>query len=152
MKKIAALIIATILLSAVTSRVLALDLEYVRKSYEQAVKNEKLCSSLIEQLSGQTNNVVYLGYLGAFQTIWANHTSNPLAKLNTFNKGKKHIEQAIKAAPDNVELRFIRLSIQVNCPDFLNYSSNIKEDKKFIKTNLHKIESKSLTAMCNKLI
>ncbi|RYD96570.1 MAG: hypothetical protein EOP54_13410 [Sphingobacteriales bacterium] len=143
---------AVVLAVTASAPAFALDPEYVRLSYEQAVKNEKLCKTLIEQLSKESGNVVFLGYLGAFQTIWANHTSSPLSKLNTFNKGKKNIEQALKMAPENIELHFIRLSIQVNSPDFLQYSSHINEDKKFIKSNIHKVNSKSLKAMCYKLI
>lgn len=152
MKKITTFITATILATMASAPAFALDPEYVRQSYEQAVKNKKLCKTLIEQLSKETGNVVFLGYLGAFQTIWANHTGSPLAKLNTFNKGKKNIEQALKMAPGDIELRFIRLSIQVNCPDFLQYSSHINEDKNFIKNNIDKVVSKSLKAMCYKLI
>ncbi len=152
MKKITALITATLLVATASAPAFALDPEYIRQNYEQAVKNEKLCKTLIAQLSKETGNAVFLGYLGALQTIWANHTSSPIAKLNTFNKGKKNIEQALKMAPNNIELHFIRLSIQVNCPDFLQYSSHINEDKKFIKSNIDKIVSKSLKAMCYKLI
>ena len=152
MKKTSPLITAAILVTTTSVPAFALDPEYVRQSYEPAVKNEKLCKTLMEQLSKETGNVVFLGYLGAYQTIWTNHTINPIAKLNTFNKGKKNIEQALKIAPDNIELHFIRLSIQVNCPDFLQYSSHINEDKKFIKSNIDKVESQSLKAMCYKLI
>lgn len=152
MKKATAFITATILVATASAPAFALDPEYVRQSYEPAVKNEKLCKTLIEQLSKETGNVVFLGYLGAYQTIWANHTSSPIAKLNTFNKGKKNIEQALKMAPGNIELHFIRLSIQVNCPDFLQYSSHINADKKIIKSNIDKVESQSLKAMCYKLI
>ncbi len=152
MKTTIALLTASIFVTTAAVPAFALDPEYVRKSYEPAVKNEQLCKSLITQQSKETGNAVFLGYLGAYQTIWANHTSSPIAKLNTFNKGKKNIEQALKMAPDNVELHFIRLSIQVNCPAFLQYSSHINEDKKFIKNNIDKISSTSLKAMCYKLI
>lgn len=152
MKKMTTIIAAAVFMSATATPVFATDLEYVRQHYEQAVKNEKLCQTLIDQLSEETGNITCLAYLGAFQMIRANHTSNPLSKLNTFNKGKKNIELAIKKAPENVELRFIRLSVQVNCPDFLQYNSNINEDKKFIRSNINRINSKSLKAMCYKLI
>lgn len=152
MKKTTAIITAVIFMSVIATPVFAIDLEYVRQHYEQAVKNENLCQTLIDQLSKETENPVCLAYLGAFQTIWANHVNSPLSKLSTFNKGKKNIEQALKKAPDNIELRFIRLSVQVNCPDFLQYNSNINEDKKFIRSNINQIDSKSLKAMCYKLI
>lgn len=152
MKQNIAIIAAAIFMSATATPAFAIDLEYVRQHYEQAVKNEKLCQTLIDELSKETGNPVCLAYLGAFQTIRANHVNSPLSKLNTFNKGKKNIEQALKKAPDNIELRFIRLSVQVNCPDFLQYNDNINEDKKFIRSNINRIDSKSLKAMCYKLI
>ena len=64
---------------------------------------------------------------------------SPISKWNTFKKGKGNIEQAIKIEPDNVELRFIRLSIQKNIPSFLGYKSNIDEDIEFIKKNRNQI-------------
>ncbi len=69
---------------------------------------------------------------------------SPISKLNTFKEGKKNIEQAIKKEPENVELRFIRLSVQKNAPSFLGYKSNINEDAKFIKENRHQIRSEIL--------
>ena len=44
------------------------------------------------------------------------------------------IERVIAKYPDDIELRFLRLTIQNNAPSFLNYSDNTKEDKdKIIK-------------------
>lgn len=128
------------------------DLEYVRSNYQNAVTDEKLCKNLIEALSEKADNPIYLGYLGAFQAIWANHTMNPMAKMETFRKGKKNIEKAIAAEPNNVELRFIRLSLQKNCPEFLGYSSQIPEDTQFIKDNLHKVTAETLRQLCNTVI
>jgi len=82
-----------------------------------------------------------LAYLGGLQTIWANHVFSPISKLNTFKEGTKNIESAIKKEPNNVELRFIRLSIQKNISAFLGYKSNIKEDTQFIKDNRQQITS-----------
>ncbi|WP_304342808.1 hypothetical protein [Chryseobacterium koreense] len=89
----------------------------------------------------KNSSAVYLGYLGAYQTIWANHVFSPLEKLNTFKKGKKNIEQAIKEQPKNAELRFIRFSVQKNAPSFLGYRSNLKEDEEFIRKNRAEIGS-----------
>lgn len=83
----------------------------------------------------KNDSAVNLAYLGGFQTIWANHVFSPIKKLNTFKEGKKNIEQAIKKAPDNVEIRFIRLSVQKNALSFLGYKSNVKEDEEFIRKN-----------------
>jgi len=141
---ISALIVAT--------TVHALDLEYIRKNYSKAVNDESLCKSFIDKLSKNTESQVHLAYLGAFQTIWANHVFNPVSKLSSFNKGRFFIEAAVKKEPDNVEIRFVRLSVQKNCPSFLGYSSNIAADKKFLKSNLDKITSEQLKKMVKALI
>jgi len=120
-------------------------LDDVRKNYSKMASNEELCKSAIANLKEAKNSsATHLGYLGGLQTIWANHIFNPIGKLKTFNEGKKNIEQAIKKEPENVELRFIRLSVQKNAPSFLSYQSNIKEDIQFIKNNRSQVKSNIL--------
>jgi len=108
---------------------------------------------MIDELEGMnTNSATYLGYLGGLQTIWAKHVFSPISKINTFKQGKKKIEQAIKKEPDNVELRFIRLSVQKNAPSFLGYKSNIYDDTEFIKKNRYQIGSETVDRNIKKLL
>ena len=65
--------------------------------------------------------------------IMAKHVFNPFSKLSYFNKGKLILEKAIQAEGKNVELRFLRYSIQTNVPAFLGYKSNLKNDYNFLK-------------------
>jgi len=60
------------------------------------------------------------------------HSYNPVAKLKYFNEGKIYLEKAIAQASNNVELHFLRFTIQTNLPGFLGYKSNIEEDRSFI--------------------
>lgn len=121
------------------------DLDVVRANYNKLVSDKELCEKMIADLDKAKNNsATHLAYLGALQTIWANHIFSPVSKLGTFKEGKKNIEQAIKKEPSNVELRFIRLSVQKNAPSFLGYKSNINEDTEFIKENRHQIGSEIL--------
>lgn len=122
-------------------------MESVRNNYKKAVYEKNICQNMIELLNKNTDKNVHIAYLGAFQTIWAKHINNPVAKLNTFNKGKNNIEKAIKAEPDNVEIRFVRLSVQKNLPSFLGYKQHIEEDEKFIRTNSKNIRSVTLKKM-----
>ena len=122
-------------------------LDKVRTNYNKLAADKALCKKMILALEEtKDNSATHLGYLGGLQTIWANHVFSPMSKLNTFNKGKKNIEQAIKKEPNNVELRFIRLSVQKNAPSFLGYHSNIKEDIGFIKNNRGEIKSEILNS------
>ena len=107
---------------------------------------------MITILSKENLNTIEKGYYGAYLVIWANHTWNPIDKLNTFKKGKIELENAIKQDSKNVELRFLRLSIQANVPKILNYDQNIKSDLIFIKEHKDKIQSNQLLKMVNEII
>jgi hypothetical protein len=144
--------ILLILVVSSTTCLKATDLEYLRKNYAKAVNDETLCKTIINKLSVKVESQVHLAYLGAFQTIWANHVFNPVSKMNTFTKGRVAIEMAVQKEPNNAEIRFIRLSVQKNCPAFLGYSSNIASDKKFLKDHLSSITSEQLKKMVQELI
>ena len=118
------------------------DLNEVRASYSKAVLDKKICKKMIEELElSKEKSVIDLAYLGAYQTIWANHVFNPLSKLATFRKGKNNIELAISKEPENVEMRYIRFSVQKNAPSFLRYNSHLKEDRDFLVKNKKNINS-----------
>lgn len=140
MKIIKAIFILYILVGTAYN-VQSMDLETVRMNYGKAASDKKLCRAMIEALHTETEDAVHLAYLGAFQTIWAKHSSNPISKLQTFKRGKRNIEDAVMSKPDNVEIRLLRLSVQSNCPSFLGYKKNIEEDKKFIMSNTKNITS-----------
>lgn len=128
-----------------------MELEKIRINYEKAVSDKGICQAMIKQLSTNTD-ALHIAYLGAFQAVWAKHTINPISKLSTFKKGKKNIELAVKSKPDDVEIRFVRLSVQLNCPSFLGYSSKINEDKKIVQSNIQSIKSVVLKRMIMVLI
>ncbi len=129
-----------------------MDLERIRTNYKQAVSDKKLCLAMIRELSVSPQNSLRMGYLGAFQMIWATHVSNPFLKLRTFNRGKKKIDEAVIADPSNTEVRLIRLSVQTNSPSFLGYRTNIEEDKKIIQANYKNITSTILRDLMASLI
>lgn len=56
--------------------------------------------------------------------------------MSCFNKGKKLIEAAILRDSLNMESRFIRYSIQVNLPGFLDYKKNIAADRSLVEKSL----------------
>ena len=67
--------------------------------------------------------------------IKAKYSFNPIAKLNQFNKGKQLIQKAFSRDTLNLEMRFIRFSIQNNLPSFLGYRDNLDQDKRFLLNN-----------------
>ena len=126
-------------------------LETIRKHYLTSVNDKALCDSMIQKLQHKHDNPVHLAYLGAYQTVWANHIVNPIAKLSTFNKGKKNIESAVMQDKNNIEIRLIRWSVQTNAPSFLNYNKDIDNDEAFIVKNKSKVTSKQLIILLKSL-
>ncbi len=130
----------------------AFDLDYVRQHYQKAVHDKALCREMISRLRSGPRNNTQLAYLGALQAIWARHVFNPITKLATFSEGKANIKKAISEAPENAEIRFIRLSIQRNCPGFLGYRDNICEDREFLMSSQDELSSALLKKMVTELL
>ncbi|ODS87452.1 MAG: hypothetical protein ABS44_10810 [Chryseobacterium sp. SCN 40-13] len=120
------------------------DLSQLRKNYTKVVEDKKLCDRLIQTLEKQNNSATQVAYLGALQTIWAKHTPNPVSKLSTFRRGKNNLEKAVKSEPNNIEIRFLRHSVQKNIPKFLGYSEHIEEDRRFLQKNKHQVPDPDL--------
>lgn len=110
----------------------------VRQLFHQATNNEDVCVKLINSLNSynENNNPLFLGYRGGATMVMAKHAFNPFSKLSYFKKGKILLERAIKAEDSNVELRFLRYTIQTSVPGFLNYSGDKNADKQFLNKSL----------------
>lgn len=106
----------------------------VRLLYQKAAVEEASCRKLVKLLQpyNEKNNTVLSGYKACATMMMAKHVLNPLRKLSTFSKGKALLEKSIDADRFNIELRFLRFTIQTNAPSFLDYSSNIRQDKLFL--------------------
>lgn len=72
---------------------------------------------------------ILIGYKGALIASKARFTINPFRKLSFCKSGLDEISVAIKNAPHDIELRYLRLLIQTNIPAFLGMSTNLVEDK-----------------------
>ncbi|TKC09584.1 hypothetical protein [Pedobacter frigoris] len=98
---------------------------------------------LVESVNTKSSPLLVC-YKGVSEMMGAKYTVNPVSKLRKFKKGKFFIEEAVKREPANIEIRFLRFSIQTNLPTFLGYNDQIKEDKLMLLNNLSKIRDKNL--------
>ena len=146
------IILSMVLLMSMNTSTYKMDIEYIRANYTHAISDRHLCEMMINDLEQNKSNHLQLAYLGALQTIWANHTDNPLKKLKTFKKGRLNIEKAAINDLDNPEIRFLRYSVQKNAPGFLGYSQNIKEDRNFLKLNVENVSSMTLKRMIQDIL
>jgi hypothetical protein len=74
----------------------------------------------------------------------AKYVSNPISKLSKFNEGKSLLEKCIEKDGKNVELHFLRFTVQSNAPKFLGYNSSLLLDKNFLLNALPTVNDKQL--------
>jgi len=142
------LLFVGLLFLAVTSFASTPTIDEIRLLYEKSDKDESSCNKLIEILSvyNEKDNPLYAGYKASAIMMMAKHVFNPFSKMSYFKKGKKILENAIKADDKNVELRFLRFNIQTHIPSFLGYNNDIDSDKFFLETSFQKINDENLKA------
>jgi len=83
------------------------------------------------------------GYKAVLWFLKAKKSFNPYKKYESFNKGKQQLELLIKKYPDNIELHFLRLTIQDHLPIFLDYNDKIEIDEIFIKAKIKELNNDS---------
>lgn len=145
-------IITLLMLMFFSKSILASTLDEIRENFTQAVTDKNICKQMIEELQYKTNDPLYLGYLGGFQAIWAAHVFNPFSKLKSFRQGKISIEKAITKDANNVELRYIRFSIQKNAPSFLGYNKQMQSDGNYLQSHKTEITSAIVFSNIEKLL
>lgn len=124
------------------------DISRVRSLFLSAAQSEDKVNELIKLTENAPNaDVVMRGYHGAARTLLAKYSINPITKMNHFNKGKKILESALAVAPDNIELRYLRLTIQENVPSILGYSDMIGKDRAYLKAKLPGLADAQLAKM-----
>jgi hypothetical protein len=118
------------------------SVETIRNEYYKLNTDSIACAKLYAKLSKQTSSDNLInGYKGAVSASMANHVKSPQEKIKLFSAGKQLIEQSIKTDSANVELRFLRLTIQTNCPKALGYYKQIKADRKYISDHFDSVKS-----------
>jgi len=124
----------------------SIDLNTVRNDYKEAVQDRTKISSFNEQLVSVTkmDKPILLGYKGAGIALKGRYTKKIKNKKLFFIEGVTLVEYALKKAPKNIELRFIRLGIQENTPKLLKYKGKIEEDKNYILSHYKSVKSSNL--------
>lgn len=101
--------------------------EKTRTAFHQEEHSQKRLENLMKNFK-QDTGIIPRAYLGISEIMMAEHQLWPVSKYEYFVSGKKKIEAGISAEPLNPEIRYIRLLMQLNAPDFLNYHSDIPDD------------------------
>ncbi len=122
------------------------NVEQARKLYPTSGNNKEVCKKLYDMLAqiDEKNQNLLLGYKGAVMAEMAKHSKEAPQKLKFFKEGKNKLDQSIVNDLENIELRFLRLSIQLHTPKALRYNGQIASDKEFIQTHIDKVKNETL--------
>jgi hypothetical protein len=126
--------------------VVSFDIDEIRILYKQAnssKENTLLLYDTLNSVSEKDGNVL-MAYKGASIAMKGRFEKGVRQKSIIFKEGVSLVEAAIDKDPKNIEIRFVRLTIQQNSPKILKYKKNIDEDTGFILTNYNKIKSNKL--------
>ncbi len=139
----------SLLLGLIYFFLFSINLQEVRQLYPKAKDDAFIVDSLYSQLSsvGIEDNLVLYGYKGAIATLKAKYAKGIKDKKTFFKEGAEMMEDAIAADPENVELHFIRLTVQENAPRIVNYQDQIESDKAIILKNYSLLKEREVKEM-----
>ncbi len=126
----------------------AANLDTVRSKYSSAHQSKATADAFAKLVNNAGSGNTINGYKAAAKIVQAKFAVGE-GRKNMIVAGANSLESAIKAAPQNVELRLIRMSIQESLPKFIKYDKNLASDKKFIISNFSEQDS-SLKAYIKK--
>lgn len=138
----------------------ATDIGQLRKDYITAISDSDKADELYKKLSSVKNpDALTLAYLGSVEAILGKHAWNPVDKLSYLKQGFTTINRAVAKDPNQLEVRFLRFSLQYFVPSFLGYSKNLISDKNKIVSILKthpsddiKVDGEILKNMVNFMI
>jgi helix-turn-helix protein len=106
------------------------NLHIIRKLLVTAINSSKTTDSLYNNLGSIKNRTSLInGYMGTLQALKAKHTWNPYYKIKYLNNAEKTFKNAVTGDPSNIEIRFMRFSVEHNVPGFLGYTKNLVDDR-----------------------
>lgn len=126
------------LLLMVSCMASAQSLPKIRAAFVRALNSKQVSDSLYNSLDAlQDKSPVLVAYTGSAEAMRALHTWNPYFKIKYVKDAEQSYAKAVKQEPLNIEIRFLRFSMEHYVPGFLGYNKNLQADKNEIITQLH---------------
>lgn len=107
-----------------------MNVQQLRSMYYKASQKSSEADKLYDVVKNAGENTpLLLGYKAMSEFMKCYHSLNPVNKLSYFYRAKANLDRAIALEPSNIELRYLRFTVQTNAPSFLNYRDSISDDK-----------------------
>lgn len=85
-----------------------------------------------------------LGYTAALEAIMTKTTWNVFKKMTFLRKSEASFAKAVEKAPNDIEVRFMRMAVQFEIPEYLGFSEDIETDRKFIIANIDNFDTNGI--------
>ncbi|MBC7745715.1 MAG: hypothetical protein H7096_11485 [Flavobacterium sp.] len=150
--------LSLITLSAFAMSDFPADPSKIKKAMLRAIENPRITDSLYSELKLiKSPAPVVVAYLGTLEALKAKYSWNPYNKIAYVARSQKTLEKAVKEDPLNLEIRFMRFSVQHYTPAFLGFSKELIEDRKMIikqyaQKNFGKLDNETLKNIAEFLI
>ncbi|MEO8795190.1 MAG: hypothetical protein ABI390_06955, partial [Daejeonella sp.] len=109
------------------------EIKEIKQAMIRAVESPKITDSLYMELTSKKSpTALVTAYIGTLEALKAKHSWNPYNKMKFVAQSQKTLQNAIEKDPHNIEIRFMRFSIQHFTPAFLGYSKELSIDRKEI--------------------
>ncbi len=109
------------------------EIRNIKLAVHRAIESAAVTDSLYRVLKGGNNdNPLIIGYIGTLEALKAKHSWNPYNKIRYVSLSQKTMKKAVELDPNNLEIRFMRFSIQHYTPAFLGFSKDLEEDRRAI--------------------
>jgi hypothetical protein len=109
------------------------EFKNIKIAVHRAIESSSVTDSLYHALkSADTENPLIVAYIGTLEALKAKHSWNPYNKIKYVSLSQKTMRKAVERDPNNLEIRFMRFSIQHHTPAFLGFSKDLEEDRKAI--------------------
>jgi hypothetical protein len=127
----------------------SVDLDEVRALYKEASESKQSVQVLMDKLNhvNEGSKAVLVAYKGASIALSAREMDKVKDKMSVFKEGKRYIEIAISKDSMNLEVRWIRLTVQENSPKAAKYKGELEVDKSFILAHFNQENSPSVKKM-----
>jgi len=114
------------------------DISKIRKTYYQALTQEKSISTLHELGKQHQNTAVGKAYYGTAKALQARESSWVPTKISLANEASELLNSAVELDNNSTEVRFLRLSFEAATPAMLNLNSHVNSDVNFLSNKLEK--------------
>lgn len=131
--KILTLFLLIITVGVAKAQLSTKEIATLKTNLVKAVESSKLTDSIYKKLIKLPNKTALItAYSGTLEALKAKHSWNPYNKIKYVKVSLKTMQKAINMDKENMEIRFMRFSIEHYTPSFLGFSKDLTVDRKEI--------------------